>query len=212
MRLMFAPRDMRRSDFLYALVATAVAGMSPSAVAAAVPNATRRVLWLRREGYGEEISVPFCVDGRTVYESGYRSICWLMRDHQIAPAQGYVQIDIVEIEALWEVQQALLLHGINRPLVITSGYRSAQTNAATENAARNSMHCYAKAADMYVDGISTESLFDTCWSRAVSGGIGYYSSHVHLDSGTRRWWVGDLAIPAFRPRAVAIRGTSAVNT
>jgi hypothetical protein len=31
----------------------------------------------------------------------------------------------------------------------------------------------------------------------VSGGIGYYDSHVHLDSGTRRWWVGDLAVPAF---------------
>ena len=102
------------------------------------------------------------------------------------------------------MQQALLLHGINRPLVITSGYRSVATNAATENAARNSMHCYAKAADMYVNGISTESLFATCWSRAVSGGMGYYSSHVHLDSGTRRWWVGDLSIPGIPPGSAGI--------
>ena len=186
---------MRRPDFLTALATAALAGMSPAAVRAAVPNATKRVLWLRREGTTDEVVAPFCVDGRTIYEPGYRMICWLMRDRNVASSQGYVQVDIVEIEALWEVQQTLSLHGISRPLVVTSGYRSPQTNAATEGAARNSMHLYAKAADFYVDGVSTRDLFDACWSRAVSGGIGYYDSHVHLDSGTRRWWVGDIALP-----------------
>ena len=188
---------MRRPEFLFALAGTALAGMSPMAVAAAIPTATRRVLWLRRAGYSDEIVAPFCVDGRTVYMPGYWQICWLMRDRHVAPAQGYVQVDIVEIEALWEVQQALLLHGVREPLVITSGYRTVQTNNATENAARNSMHVYAKAADMYVPGISTRDLFDACWSRAISGGIGYYDDHVHLDSATRRWWVGDLSVPEF---------------
>lgn len=188
---------MQRTDFLVALIAAALAGLSPRAARAAIPNGTRRVLWLRRAGYGDEIALPFCMDGRTVYAPGYRAICWLMRDRNVAPAQGYVRYDIVEIEALWEVQQALRLHGIGGPLVITSGYRSPQTNNATEGAARNSMHLYAKAADLYVDGISMRDLFSTCWSRAVSGGIGYYDDHVHLDSGTRRWWVGDLAVPVF---------------
>jgi uncharacterized protein YcbK (DUF882 family) len=103
----------------------------------------------------------------------------------------------VEIEALWEVQQTLALHGMRRPLVITSGYRTWQTNVATEGPARNSQHLYARAADMYVDGVSMRDLFDACWSREVSGGIGYYDTHVHLDSGTRRWWVGDLVVPEF---------------
>jgi uncharacterized protein YcbK (DUF882 family) len=188
---------MRRPDFLTALMGVALAGVSPLAARAAAPNGTRRILWLRREGYGDEIVAPFCVDGRTVYMPGYRQICWLMRDRNIAPAQGYVAFDIVEIEALWEVQQALSLVGIRQPLVITSGYRSPQTNAATEGAARNSMHLYAKAADMYVPGLSMRDLFDTCWSRSVSGGMGYYDSHVHLDTGSRRWWVGDLVVPAF---------------
>jgi uncharacterized protein YcbK (DUF882 family) len=188
---------MRRPEFLLSLAGAALAGMSPMAVAAAVPAATRRVLWLRRAGYSDEIVAPFCVDGRTVYMPGYWQICWLMRDRHVAPAQGYVQVDIVEIEALWEVQQALLLHGIREPLVITSGYRTVQTNNATENAARNSMHVYAKAADMYVPGISTRDLFNACWSRAISGGMGYYDDHVHLDSATRRWWVGDLPVPEF---------------
>jgi uncharacterized protein YcbK (DUF882 family) len=202
---------LKRRDFVYALTAATLAGMSPAAVRAAVPSATRRVLWLRRAGTGEEISTPFCVDGRTVYDPGYRAICWLMRDLQIAPAAGYVQFDIVEIEALWEVQQTLALQGIRRPLIVTSGYRSVQTNALTENAARNSMHCYAKAADFYVDGVSTRDLFDACWSRAVSGGIGYYSSHVHLDSGSRRWWAGDIPVPSFGPSLGRSGGEAAVN-
>lgn len=189
---------MRRPDFLTALAGAALAGLSPQAVRAATPNPTRRILWLRREGYGDEIVAPFCIDGRTVYMPGYRQICWLMRDRNIAAAQGYVAFDIVEIEALWEVQHALGLLGIRQPLVITSGYRSPETNAATEGAARNSMHLYAKAADMYVPGLSMRDLFDTCWSRSVSGGMGYYDSHVHLDTGTRRWWVGDLVLPEFK--------------
>jgi uncharacterized protein YcbK (DUF882 family) len=34
-------------------------------------------------------------------------------------------------------------------------------------------------------------------SRSISGGMGYYEDHVHLDSGARRWWVGDLPVPDF---------------
>ncbi len=186
---------MRRTDFLGALAAVTFAGMSPLAVRAAVPNSTRRVLWLRRSGYDDEIMAPFCVDGRTLYDPGYKLICWLMRDRNVPMSQGYVKIDVVEIEALWEVQQMLGLTGVREPLIITSGYRSPQTNAATEGAARNSMHLYGKAADMYVPGVSMRDLFDACWSREVAGGIGYYDDHVHLDSGSRRWWVGDITVP-----------------
>jgi uncharacterized protein YcbK (DUF882 family) len=188
---------MKRPDFLTALATATLAGMSPRAVRAAIPNARRRILWLRHQVDSSEVIAPFCIDGRTVYEPGYREICWLMRDRHVPAAQGYVQFDIVEIEALWEVQHALALNGIYQPLVITSGYRTLQTNQATEGAARNSMHLYAKAADMYVDGVSMRDLFDTCWSRSVSGGMGYYDDHVHLDSGSRRWWVGDVPVPRF---------------
>ncbi len=182
---------MRRPDFLTTLTAAALAGMSPAAVRAAAPSDRKRVLWLRREGYNEEVRAPFSIDGRTVYEPGYREVCWLMRDHDVPFVQGYVRFDIVAIEVLWEVQHALALHGIGGPIVITSGYRSPLTNAGTEGSARNSQHLYAKAVDMYVSGVSMKDLFDACWSRGLAGGIGYYDTHVHLDSGTRRWWVGD---------------------
>lgn len=203
---------MRRPDFLRALAGAALAGMSPRAARAAVPNATKRVLWLRRAGYSDDIVAPFSIDGRTVYVPGYRMICWAMRDRNVAPSQGYVQFDIVAIEALWEVQQALALLGIRRPLVVTSGYRTEQTNEAIEGAARNSMHCYAKAADFYVDGVSMRELFDVCWAQARSGGIGFYEDHIHLDSGTRRWWVADIPEPVFSTRSFSERqGLSTPN-
>jgi uncharacterized protein YcbK (DUF882 family) len=189
---------MHRPDFLRSLIGAAIAGMSPLAARAAVPNATKRILWLRHAEDPTDVVAPFCLDGRTVYMPGYRMICWVMRDRHAPVARGYVQFDIVEIEALWEVQQALALHGIVRPLIITSGFRTLETNEATEGAARNSMHLYARAVDMYVEGLSMRDLFDVCWSRAISGGIGYYDDHVHLDSGTRRWWVGDIAVPIAR--------------
>ncbi len=83
---------MHRRDFLTALTAAAFAGMSPAAVRAAVPAATRRVLWLQHAGTNEEIMAPFCIDGRTLYDPGYRMICWLMRDRHVPMTQGYVRI------------------------------------------------------------------------------------------------------------------------
>lgn len=181
---------MQRSHFLAGLSAAAIAGGSPHVVAAAVGNRNKRILWLRHIEDSSDVVAPFCLDGRTVYLPGYNAICWVMRDRHVPPKRGYVQFDIVEIEALWEVQQTLALHGIVRPLIITSGFRTLETNEATEGAARNSMHLYAKAADFYVEGVSMRDLFDVCWSRSISGGMGYYDDHVHLDSATRRWWTG----------------------
>lgn len=194
---------MRRADLLAGLAGAALAGLSPMAVAAAVPRNSRRVLWLRREGFNEEIMAPFTTDGVSVYAPGYRQICWLMRDHAVPFAQGYVQFDINEIQALWEVQQALKLHGIMSPLVITSGYRTQATNEAIEGAARNSQHLYARAVDMYVPSVSTRDLFGICYAQGTSGGIGYYSDHVHLDCGSRRWWVGELAVPTLTQGSLA---------
>jgi uncharacterized protein YcbK (DUF882 family) len=187
---------VRRRDFLQSSLTLLAAG-APAVARAAGDR--RRVVWLRREAFNEEIRVPFTLDGKTVYEPGYRAICWLLRDHAVPSSQGYVRFDVVAIEVLWEVQRALGAQGVNAPIVITSGYRCAQTNANTEGAARNSQHLYAKAVDMYVPGVSPRELFDVCWSRGLAGGIGYYDSHVHLDSATRRWWVGTREGPSSVP-------------
>ena len=189
--------EMRRTDFLITLTAAALAGVSPRAARAAVPNGTRRVLWLRRAGYNDEVVAPFCVDGKTVYVPGYREICWLMRDRNVPVSQGYVQFDIVEVEALWEVQQALALIGISQPLVITSGYQLSADERSHRRRSAQQHALYAKAADMYVPGHHDARSLQRLLVAIISGGMGYYDSHVHLDSSTRRWWVGDLRLPEF---------------
>jgi uncharacterized protein YcbK (DUF882 family) len=150
------------------------------------------VLWIARQGTGEEARVPFCRDGYHVYTPGYRALCWILRDHQADPSEGYVHFSIDTIEALWEIQQTLVAQGVNQPLIITSGYRTPETNAHTDGAVQNSQHLRATAVDMYVDGVSMRQLYNDCYSRAISGGIGYYEDHVHLDTGPRRYWTGML--------------------
>jgi uncharacterized protein YcbK (DUF882 family) len=178
---------MRRSEFAGAFGGAIVAGLSGSVALAAdrLP-----VLWLRREGSDEEVRASLRLDGTEAHTDGYRQICWLMRDHAVPFAQGYVQLDVALIWALFDVQRALALRGIGGPLVVTSGYRCSQTNEATEGAAHNSQHLYAKAADIYVEGFSMRELFAICQTRADAGGTGYYADHVHVDSGEHRSWVG----------------------
>jgi uncharacterized protein YcbK (DUF882 family) len=183
--------NVRRISLIRGAFGALVGSLSPLRVRSTQQHVLQRVLWLQRAGYDEEVRIAFCLDGQTVYEPGYREICWLLRDHRVAPSEGYVRFDIVTIEAMWEVQETLRSQGIDRPIVVTSGYRTPATNAATEGAARNSQHLFARAVDIVVDGVSMERLFDACWSRKLAGGVGYYDTHVHLDSGARRWWVGE---------------------
>lgn len=173
-----------------------------------------RRLWLSVKDYPNEkaIGVPFCVDGRSLYHGdaanpGYNWLCWLLRDHEAPGLDGYVAIDVVTIQALWEVQQTYFQLGISAPITITDGYRTLQTNRRREKAVSNSQHLYAKAVDCYVDGIDAADLFRICYSRRIScgdvdhrtpgtapgdtcGGVGYYrDGHTHLDSGSRRFWL-----------------------
>lgn len=47
---------------------------------------------------------------------------------------------------------------VDKPIKITSGYRSPQLNKLI-GGAKNSQHIEGKAADIHVDGMSTEELF-----------------------------------------------------
>ena len=187
-----------RRSLLSGLCCAATTVTSPSIVEATLfkPLWQERALWLSRQGTNEEVRVPFCRDGYTVYVPGYRALCWVLRDHQVDPKEGYVNFSINTIEALWEIQQTINKQtGVRRPLVITSGYRTSWTNAHTDRSVQNSQHIRATAVDMYVDGLSSKQLYTDCYSRAISGGIGYYDDHVHLDTGERRYWVGETTMP-----------------
>ncbi len=159
------------------------------ALAAAESDAYRvRTLWLYNAITKESVNVPFTIDGRSVYRPGYDAICGILRDTHVPAARGDVPIDIRTVEALYETQQVLLLAGVRQPIVVHSGYRTIGTNEAVGGAPA-SYHMLAKAVDFSVPDVSMEYVWKVCNSRPITGGLGYYpGSHVHIDSGPRRYW------------------------
>jgi uncharacterized protein YcbK (DUF882 family) len=208
-------RSTRRGFIASAVAATAALTLGPGrALAGAARPANRaavRVLWLQRQGYDENVRAPFTVDGRTVYQTGYEELCWVLRDHQVDPRLGYVRFDVVTLEVAWEVQQILRSVGIDRPLIVHSGYRTQQTNAQTEGAARYSLHMGARAMDFHIPGVSIADVWRLCYSRALAGGIGYYprgtgynadQGWIHLDDGNRRYWLGYNGLQGVEPSTI----------
>lgn len=86
-----------------------------------------------------------------------------------------------------------------RPITVLSGYRSPAYNAALlrlgHRVSPRSQHCEGRAADIQVDGLSPEQVH-RCALQLYStgaiqlGGLGIYSSFVHLDTrpGPLRQW------------------------
>lgn len=176
-----------------------MAGALAAAAAAFLPHralcdgfsAARYRLFIERLDTGEYAAEPFTQDGKSLYWPGYKKLCAVLRDEHVSARYGYVQIDVRTIEALWAVQQYLLRDGVDAPIVVHSGYRTPQTNAAVEGAARLSLHMWGKAVDFHVPGVGLDQLAAICWACPASGGVGYYpEGWVHMDTGPKRFWEG----------------------
>lgn len=59
---------------------------------------------------------------------------------------------------LVEILEKIRTH-FNKPVTITSAFRTASWNAKQKNAAKYSQHLYGKAADIQVQGISVEQVY-----------------------------------------------------
>lgn len=182
-----------RRHFLSGLAAAAFAASLPKiASASKLPEYYyKRELWLIRDTTGEQVVAPFCLDGKKLYLPGYYRLCALLRDQHVTLPEGAKYIDVRLIQALWEVQVNFWRQGVRAPVVIHSGYRTPETNAATEGAARNSLHMWGMAADFHMPGVSIDDLWQACAACPLSGGVGYYpSGWVHMDVGSKRYWSG----------------------
>jgi len=74
---------------------------------------------------------------------------------------------------------------LNKPITITSGYRSPSHNASV-GGAPNSYHTKAMAVDIVVKGMTPRQV--QVFLKNWSGGLGYGDTFTHLDLGpTRRW-------------------------
>ena len=180
-----------RRRFLQQLAGAAACITAPAF--AQVPDfwSLPRELWLYRPaGKGqprdEQVRVVYWADGRLIPE-GYIQLCQILRDVQ---ANQTVQFDLVTLDIARGVYGWLRANGIDRPLIVNSGYRNPNTNA-NEGGVRNSLHTRAQALDLRIEGVSAEQL--SRFGRYLAGGgVGYYPSKhfTHLDRGRVRTWVG----------------------
>lgn len=149
------------------------------------PGETRQV-WLKRPQTGEELVSRYCSNGQ-LDMTEYLKVCRLLRDAQAGVA-AYIDIEVLDL--VFAMQRWLVSWGIDRPVVIQSGYRTAATNQRLEGAAKNSMHLRGKALDVRMEGVPVAYLGRLASIFAV-GGVGFYvsKSFVHLDSGSVRTWI-----------------------
>lgn len=146
-----------------------------------------RYVYMHRPATNETISLEYLKDG--VWQGdAYNQICWFLRD---ARAKKHVQMDTNLIAILDWTHWYLRQYGYTQPLVILSGYRSPETNAATEGAKQNSQHLYGRAVDLTIPGLDPAYL-GQLFKWLARGGVGIYEgkNFVHLDTAHVRSWRG----------------------
>jgi uncharacterized protein YcbK (DUF882 family) len=154
-----------------------------------------RTLTVTRPASGEKASLLYWQDGEII-DSAYQQLCHLMRDVQ---GKETAPIDPKLFETLWGTQAFLARYGIEQPLEILSGYRTAKSNTKLIEqgvpAARQSLHIDGKAADIRIPNLNAEVLGGLVRSFR-QGGVGFYyregprGGWIHADTGLQRTWKG----------------------
>lgn len=146
----------------------------------------RRTLDIRSDQTGDRFKGTYFADG--LYEpEAMAELDHLLRDFR---ADESIMMDVRLYDIFAALQDAI---GTREPLVVTSGYRTRQTNDKLRRrnrwAAKNSLHVPGMAADLKIKGISSSRLVKIA-SNLKMGGVGSYSgaSFIHVDVGAVRSW------------------------
>lgn len=185
-----APAAFSRRSFLKGAAAVTASCAMPTVWAQEADFWEKpRELWLYRYATKEQIRATYFKDGRVVPEE-YNRLCWFMRDsHQ----NEMVAMDSVLLDVLNGIQGFYRLNGWSYPIVLNSGFRTSKTNGSllSEGAAKNSMHLYGRAADVYMPGAPVRDVA-RLGLHFKQGGVGFYErkGFVHIDTGNLRVWRG----------------------
>ena len=147
-----------------------------------------RELHLQRQGTNELLRAVYWKDGKLLPE-GYWAACNLLRDVR---ANMMTYMDPAILDILRGIVGYYEAWNWKYPIIITSGYRTPQTNNKLgEGAAKNSMHLYGRATDLYMQRIPVAHLAQL-GMHFQRGGVGFYPQRgfVHLDTGRIRSWRG----------------------
>lgn len=148
-----------------------------------------RVIDCRRQDTGEKHSIQFFSGQYGQYiPDAYKNACWLMRDRK--DQNQFVSMDIGLFNLLYGLQEWARISGKENPVItVNSGYRTSRRNARIEGAARNSLHISGQAADITMRGVDLSQLVQMAKYFKV-GGVGIYSTFLHVDTGRVRQWHG----------------------
>ncbi|WP_194097211.1 YcbK family protein [Marivivens aquimaris] len=135
----------------------------------------------------ESIAVrPMSANG--VDQNALRQVNHFMRDWRRNEVKPISEDTVL---GLLQIQQAARRNGFNDQIRFLSGYRSRATNDALRSggaqAARNSLHIEAKAVDFSLPGVGIGPTIAMAKELGI-GGVGGYSTFVHIDSGRVRYW------------------------
>lgn len=147
-----------------------------------------RFIECRRADTGERSKIHFYQQNQGYQADAYKAACWLLRDAKDNNAM--IGVDITLLNLLYAMQEWARMSGRPDPIItINSAYRTARRNATIEGAARNSLHVAGKAVDITMRGVTLSQLEQMARFYNV-GGIGIYSTFIHLDTGRVRTWRG----------------------
>ena len=93
---------------------------------------------------------------------------------------------------MWKLEAIRVKLG-NRPITVTSGFRSIVHNQQVGGAS-DSMHLYGTAADLGVSGVSNRTVYQKAETSGFSGLETFNTDHQHVDSRAdlgRAWWWQD---------------------
>jgi uncharacterized protein YcbK (DUF882 family) len=147
------------------------------------------VVTLQNQRSGERMTVQYRFPNGQLDPAGMWQASILMRDVRTGEA---VSMDPRLLDFIVDVRTALRLPP-QAVIVITSAYRSPQTNAElrrqSRQVAENSYHLKGQAADIKIPGVPGSRVAQAAKSLR-RGGVAYYQSseHVHLDTGPPRSW------------------------
>ena len=159
-------------------------GLVPKRKPPVPPRFFDRAVSLYNENTGEAVTATYWSEGDYLLE-GLERIHWLLRDHH---ADEMHAIDLTLVELLHTIETKL---EATKPIHILSAYRTPQTNAMLaeryDGVALHSFHMKGRAVDLYVPGRRKRDVFKI--ARAMkAGGVGDYSTYIHLDTGPLRSW------------------------
>lgn len=146
-----------------------------------------RYLAIRRSDTKDARLIRFFGNGQYLPDE-YQAACWMLRDAK--DMNQMVSIDVGLLNLMYAMQEWARMAGKPNPLInVNSAYRTARRNAHIEGAARNSMHIKGQAVDITVSGIGVAQLAAMAKYFKV-GGVGTYSTFLHIDTGSVRNWRG----------------------